>query len=1191
MSDISQAPRRAVLSHLRAVGIAVAAGCAAGGLYEFQVVGAAPAGWWWLAAALLLGVAAQAGLCYPTPEPSPPPGPSSPRRRVLGGLVALAGAALWGLATARLYRSWTAGFDFAWTGWTGAVVLMGVGLDLAWGTWPRAGQRRWSATVLLAMAALLAVAAVYRLGNIADFPGEAAITQIEDLQVGNFGWAYLNGQRLRWEFLSSTWLAALGIWLGGPSQLAERVPFAVVSALKVLPVFVWLRLSVGTAGALVGTALLAGSFWDVVLSRIPNNHNALIVAIVFSLLAGPVRRGRPSAYVLLGFLGGYILHEYVAYRPLALWAVAGAVWWSLRDPAAGRLRRVARPAITIALLATMVMPLFLGRISNTFALEYLDGWNRAHGVAGYYNPTDTWQQSLQRRFERARAAAELFTLRGDRSPVRNVPSQPPLIDPVTGALLVLGMAGAAANLLRPVYLLTLIGFAVTVAGTLILTGNFDVARVGGAVPYVYVLAGFGAAGLWTAWGRAWGRPGRALAALLLAAGVAGAGYWCTSNLIELWTNPTIRRAHRNNLAYLTIWLRDHTHPDDRVLGFAPGFDNVLEGHDGSWLRGRQIPGVVAWDIESALRHWPREPGPTLLFIFAGRSTEAIAQFLETLLPELKFQFDVDPLDMSADVAYAHLPGPPPELAERLDTWHCRGVHASFSISGAAKTETLFALDTVAPFICKSTWPAAIPQYLYRLTEPASGIRAHYTTPFAITTGGDYRFSLETYAGSAELFIDGVKRDANAQTPARLEPGLHDLDVTGNFAPMAFEPSIRLLWSGPDTDNRQELMPFYRVAPVDPTCAAAAGQAPFATGAAGARRYLTDWLVLGPFDSPNGSGAGHDFIDVAELGTAPQAAAAAGQRWTRIPPREEFIDLAGFYASTAPHGNPEWACAYAATRLESPAAQSAFLELAGSGDSVQVWLNGAELTSGPLAVGIDRLRHPVDLRRGANLLVLKSCKAIGAWYFIARVADAGGHDLPDVQAAAALPAQPIPAAASAPQQPAQLLEGIDAIVSAPHDAPTYGDYRGGGPSSWAYVEDQQPEVTWRTPPAPAQAPTVLALTASTSPENGEAQLFVNGHSVLAFAIGTQGVGGRWSANGYQVAFVSKGFFDGNSGILLIGIPPEAVTPGQPIAVRVALTAGAPRAWFMIKGYHDTVAREGLSPRAVQGLLNREWVAAP
>jgi len=40
-----------------------------------------------------------------------------------------------------------------------------------------------------------------------------------------------------------------------------RVPFAVVSAPQVVPLFVWLRLSVGTAGALVGTSLLAYSLW------------------------------------------------------------------------------------------------------------------------------------------------------------------------------------------------------------------------------------------------------------------------------------------------------------------------------------------------------------------------------------------------------------------------------------------------------------------------------------------------------------------------------------------------------------------------------------------------------------------------------------------------------------------------------------------------------------------------------------------------------------------------------------------------------------------------------------------------------------------------------------------------------------------------------------------------------------------
>ena len=502
--------------------------------------------------------------------------------------------------------------------------------------------------------------------------------------------------------------------------------------------------------------------------------------------------------------------------------------------------------MTVALLVTMVAPLFLTRIPGGLRSEYLDGWNRAHGIAGYYNPNDDWTQAMQRRIDRGANVVRLFTVRGDSSPVRNITGQPPLIDPVTCALLVLGIAAATANLWRPVYALTLLGLLVTVSGTLILTGNFDVARVGGAVPYVYALAGFGAAGIWTAWSNAWGRVGRALALVLLSVAVAGSAYWCTASLRELWTNPIIRRSHRNNLAYLTIWLRDHQVGNERVLGIAPGYDNALLGHDGSWLRGRQIDGYIGWDIESTLRRWEKEPGPTLLFIYAGRSTEAITEYLEKLLPELKFQIDVDPLDLQADVAWARVPGPPPALARRLADWNCRGVHAEYSLVGAKATDILYKIDVVAPFICKSTWPASVPDRLYRLATRPDSIQAHYASPFMITKGGDYLFSLDTYAGTGTLMIDGEKRDISAHNAVPLEPGTHNLEVQAQFAPMAWEPVIRLTWAGPDSDQRQELMPFYRIAPLDPSCADREQQAPQSAGAAATRNYLINWLTLGPF---------------------------------------------------------------------------------------------------------------------------------------------------------------------------------------------------------------------------------------------------------------------------------------------------------------------------------------------------------
>jgi hypothetical protein len=567
-------------------------------------------------------------------------------------------------------------------------------------------------------------------------------------------------------------------------------------------------------------------------------------------------------------------------------------------------------------------------------------------------------------------------------------------------------------------------------------------------------------------------------------------------------------------------------------------------------------------------------------------------FLETLLPELEFQIDVDQLDMQADVAWARVPGPPPELAQRLADWRCRGVRSEFSLVGTTPGEVLFKTESVAPFICKSTWPAVLPERLHRLTTRPGSIQARYWSPFSIAKGGNYLFSLETYAGSGSLTIDGKRRDAHAHTPVQLDPGLHELEVRAEFAPMATEPVIRLVWSGPDTEQRLELMPFYRIAPLDPSCPAAAGQAPITAAGAAPRkyRYLTDWLSLGPFDSPDGSGIKREFIDVAQLSLDPRAA-AAGRHWAPIPARDSFIDLDGFYASSLETRSPQWVCAYAATSFASEGARGAFLELAGSGDALQVWLNGGELTAAPVRARYEPMRRPIDLRAGPNLLVLKSCEQMGAWYFVARITDADGNDLPGLQTAAVLPTEPIPLAVTPSEQTAQLIEGIQAVDFAPNRSQSYGDYRGGGPSAWAYVADKDPYVTWRTAPLAERRPTILALTASTSPENGEAELYVNERAAVPFSIGTQGVGGRWSANGFHVAFVSKGFHEGNSGILLITVPPEVITPGEPLLLKVALTSGAPRTWFMIKSYPDTVAYEELTARDAEGELHSTWEPAP
>jgi len=542
--------------------------------------------------------------------------------------------------------------------------------------------------------------------------------------------------------------------------------------------------------------------------------------------------------------------------------------------------------------------------------------------------------------------------------------------------------------------------------------------------------------------------------------------------------------------------------------------------------------------------------------------------------------------MGADVAYARLPGPPPDLADRLAQWECRGAHADFSLTGAQPGETVFDLKAVVPFVSKSTWPPRLFQTLNRLSTRPTRIRMTYSAPFNVVMPGEYRFALATYVGSGTLTIDDKRVDASGGVPVRIDAGLHLLELAADFAPLAFEPNISFSWSGPDTGDRQELMPFYRLTPVDPSCAAGAGQTPVALGAARQRRYLTAWLGLGPFDNANGSGARRDFIDVSALSAVPQSPGAPA--WRRIESRDAFVDLDRFFTAPAtPDHSPEWECGYTVTSIRSPSARAGYLELAGSGDALRVWLNGRELSPSPLAVGAEPLHRPIELRAGENALVVQSCEALGAWYFTARITDEQGADLPDLTAEAALPGAPIPLPPPEPVPDVQVIEGFAGIGGAPHSQADYADYRGPVPSWWTYLDDRQPEVTWHSAPVPERKRTVLALTAAISLESGEVELSVDDHVVIRFPIGTQALGGMWETNGYQVAFVSKGLFEGNAGIVVVSIPAEAVTPGRPLELRVRVVSGASRAWFMVKGRPDTAAYEQLSPAVVQGLLHGVW----
>jgi hypothetical protein len=287
------------------------------------------------------------------------------------------------------------------------------------------------------------------------------------------------------------------------------------------------------------------------------------------------------------------------------------------------------------------------------------------------------------------------------------------------------------------------------------------------------------------------------------------------------------------------------------------------------------------------------------------------------------------------------------------------------------------------------------------------------------------------------------------------------------------------------------------------------------------------------------------------------------------------------------GNPERVCAYAVTTVRSPSPRRALLELAGSlNDTLRVWLNGRLLTPFPLTMGPAPRYRAVDLAAGDNGLLVQSCEDIGNWDFAVRLTDDAGRDLTDITTVAELPTDAMRQGA-APVEAGQLVEGFEGIVEGRLHEPRYPDHRGGSESWRSRVEDRS-MVTWRTAPLPAAVPTVVAFTGSTSDEEGDFKLFVDGRYALTFRSHRDRELHSWSENGYTLVFVSVASAAGNAGFYLLSVPPDRITPGQPLILRVQGAGGDPMGWFMIKNFRDTIAYERLTPLMAIEAAQGPWL---
>ena len=364
---------------------------------------------------------------------------------------------------------------------------------------------------------------------------------------------------------------------------------------------------------------------------------------------------------------------------------------------------------------------------------------------------------------------------------------------------------------------------------------------------------------------------------------------------------------------------------------------------------------------------------------------------------------------------------------------------------------------------------------------------------------------------------------------------------------------------------------------------------FVVADVGARkRYLNNWMILGLFPNDDGRGSDRDPVDPTDLSPRSyRGLAGRPVEWQLAPAPYASVDLNRDFvgADVRNPGNPERVCAYAVTTLRVPTARAAVLELSGSlNDTLRVWLNGRPLTPFAMMMGREPRQRDVELRAGDNGLLVQSCEDIGSWSFNARLLDANGQDMEDVVSVAAVPVDAMRPPAQAADD-VQLVEGYAGNAQGMLEQ-AYPDYRGGTVSWRARVENHS-TVSWRTAPPATAGPAVFAFTASTSDEEGDFALAIEGRPTLTFRSHRDREVHSWSGSGATLVYIPKGSAAGSTGFYLLSVPAAQITPGVPLELGVTGSGGDPLAWFMIKSYRDTLTVEHVTPAMAVEATRGAW----
>ena len=665
----------------------------------------------------------------------------------------------------------------AWTFQAAGVILFAVAVPLLFrGPKDVKPVEPLNYQVLIFGLIILGLAIFMRFYRLADLPfgtwyDEADIGQRAQqiLLDSTYRPLFLRGHALAYYFPA---LVALSFKLFGIGTLSIRVVTALFGAGSVVLAFFLGREIYGNRFGLLLAFFFAVARWPITFDRLgmATSSGPFFILLVLLLLFRGRRTAGTRYFAWAGLAAGIGLGFHTSFRLFPLVILVFLAYWT-----AGRLRR--HPGerswriawgVNLAALAIGAI-LAAGPLIQVAIRQPEDFWNRTRQVSIFEKHDEP---NLARAIgSNTIKNALMFNYQGDRNGRHNLPGEP-MLDPVTGALFILGFALALSRFRRPAEMLFLVAFLVGLAGA-ILTVDFEAPqaqRAVGAMAAVFFFAALAAEAYWRVLDRSpspfWARP--LGTALLLAAGAAivyantntyfvrqanDNSVWQEHNAIETITAHKMRElAPEGATLYLSMFMEGHP-----VINFlAPGLDAGV---------------IVPPDILPL-----REPGDRSVAILVDLQQAWIAKEIERFYPNAQLSIATNP----AGVPMQYTVIVPPEDIRRV-----QGLDASYW--PGSEPEGQPEISRIEETI-NARWPAEAP-----LDEP---FVAKWGGVLYVPEYGDYQLILQS-PGSAALWLDGeLLIESQEGGEQRLDRALAEGNHALRLQVRGGDGLLRLTWIGP-----------------------------------------------------------------------------------------------------------------------------------------------------------------------------------------------------------------------------------------------------------------------------------------------------------------------------------------------------------------------------------------------------------